>query len=297
MAGNYKAYQVGRFTVTRVFEKTTTVGTPEFLFPEWNAGVLQEHEHWLVPGSMDEAHEHLIRSIHTWVVRTEHLTILVDTATGNDKDRHLIPSFHRLQLPYLERLRAVGVAPEAVNYVLLTHLHADHVGWNTRLVDGCWVPTFPRATYVFPRAEEQFFSSRESRDEHNKVNSGVYEDSVLPVIEAGLAEMVDPEGAEFLEGIALHPIPGHTIGQMAISLTSQGQSALFGGDVMHHPIQVHHPDWNSRYCEFPDQARAARNWALEYAAERHSMFFSGHFPESSAGTVTRYKDRFQWRFE
>lgn len=297
MAGDYKTYQVGDFTVTRVFEKTSTVGTPEFLFPDWDAGVLREHEHWLVPGSMDEAHEHLIRSIHTWVVRTEHHTILVDTATGNDKDRPLIPAFHRLQLPYMERLEAVGVTPEAVDYVLLTHLHADHVGWNTRLVNGRWVPTFPKATYVFPEAEQLFFSSEESHNEHNKVNIGVYEDSVLPVIEAGQAQMVNPDGGEFLKGIAFYPTPGHTIGQMAIRLTSQGQSALFGGDVMHHPIQVYRPEWNSRFCEFSDQAYASRVWALEYAAERRSIFFSGHFPESSAGTVIRQKDRFQWRFE
>lgn len=297
MAGNYKTYQVGDFTVTRVFEKTSTVGTPQFLFPDWDPTIVQEHEHWLVPGSMDEAHEHLIRSIHTWVVRTKHHTILVDTATGNDKERPFIPSFHHLHLPYLDRLKAIGVAPEAVDYVLFTHLHADHVGWNTQLVDNRWIPTFPNAKYIFPKAEQQFFSSSESHNEHHKTNTGVYEDSVLPIIEAGQAEMIDISGGELLDGIAFHPTPGHTIGHMAISLTSLGQSALFGGDVMHHPLQVYHPKWNTVFCEFAEQARASRLWTLEYAAERRAIYFSGHFAESSAGFVTRKGDRFQWRFE
>ncbi len=296
MAGNYKTYEIGRFTVTRVFEKSSATGSPQFLLPDWDSAVVEEHDNWLVPGCMDEMYDHLIRSIHTWVIRTRHHTILIDTAVGNDKDRPHVPSFHRLQLPYLRRLEAVGVTPETVDYVFLTHLHADHVGWNTRFVDNRWVPTFPNAIYILPEADQQFFSSPESHNEHNKANLGVYEDSVLPVIEAGQAKMIDPNGTEFLEGIFFHPTPGHCIGHMAVRLTSSGMSALFGGDVMHHPIQVYRPEWNSRFCEFADQARTSRIWALEYAAEHRSTFFSGHFAESSAGSVTRKGERFQWRF-
>lgn len=290
MDNNYKTYQIGDFSVTRVFEKTSTAGSPQFLIPDWDYAVLDEHEHWLVPGCMDENHEHLIRSIHTWVIKTKHHTILVDTAAGNDKDRPLIPAFNRLKLPYLERLKAVGVTPEQVDYVFLTHLHADHVGWNTRLVDGAWVPTFPKARYVFPKAEEQHFLT----NAYN--NTGIYKDSLLPVIDAGQADAVDPDGSEYLQGIAFYHIPGHTAGQMAISLTSQGKHALFGGDVMHHPIQVYNPEWNSCFCQFPEQARASRRWLLAYAAEKRATFFSGHFAESSAGVITEIGGRFQWTF-
>lgn len=288
---HYKIYQIGDFNVTRVFEKTSTSGSPQFLFPDWDPAVLDEHEHWLVPGCMDEKHEHLIRSIHTWVIRTKNHTILVDTAVGNDKERPLTPSFNRLKLPYLERLKAVGVTPEQVDYVFLTHLHTDHVGWNTRLINGVWVPTFPNARYVFSKAEGQHFLT----NEYNS-NSEIYKDSILPIINAGQADLVDPDGTQYLEGIAFHPIQGHSVGQMAISLTSQGKHAIFGGDVMHHPIQVYYPEWNSCFCEFPEPSRVSRRWLLAYAAEKRATFFSSHFAESSAGTITEKGGHFQWTF-
>lgn len=118
------------------------------------AAIIQEHQNWLIPGNMDVTQEHLIQSVHTWVVKTKHHTILIDTASGNDKERPLNPIFHHLQLPYLDRLKSAGVIPEMVDYVLMTHLHVDHSGWNTRLIDDRWVPTFPKARYVFPKAEE-----------------------------------------------------------------------------------------------------------------------------------------------
>ncbi|WP_211175944.1 MBL fold metallo-hydrolase [Brasilonema sp. UFV-L1] len=290
-----KTYKVGDVTITRVTEQVINLA-PEVLLPDWNPAVVQEHQDWLVPGCMDETHEHFILSIHTWVVKTQRHTILIDTASGNDKERPLNPIFHHLQLPYLERLEAAGVTPEAVDYVLLTHLHVDHVGWNTRLVDGRWVPTFPNAKYVFPKVEQDYYSSPASHNDVNIPSLGVYEDSVLPVIEAGLTETISSGGGEFIDGLSFLPTPGHSIGHMSISLTSRGEEALFSGDVMHHPIQVYRPEWNSVFCEFADQARASRLWALEYAAQRGATFFSTHFPKSSAGLVTRKGDQFDWRF-
>lgn len=235
-------YRVGEATVTRVPELILDSNTPEYLYPQWDPSFIQEHEKWLVPENMDRTRTHVFQSIHTWVIRTKQHTILIDTGAGNDKERIWMPRLNRLKSSYLERLKAAGVTPAMVDYVILTHLHVDHVGWNTQLVDGAWEPTFPNATYVFSKAEQMHYSDPENYPVNNRVKFIVYEDSVLPVIQAGQAEIIEPDGTEFLEGISLYSVPGHSIGQMAVCLTSGRKEALFGGDVMHHPIQVYRPE-------------------------------------------------------
>lgn len=292
-----RIYRVGDVTITRIDEMRLNVAPPSFLYPAWEPAELEANLHWLTPGNMEPASGNLIQSIHTWLVRTRHHTILVDTASGNDKERPQNPIFHHLKLPYLERLAAAGVRPEEVDYVLLTHLHVDHCGWNTQLVDGRWVPTFPNARYVFPKAEEDYYSSPESHNEVNIPSRGVYEDSVAPIIEAGLAERIGDGGGDYLDNFTFRPTKGHSIGHMSIELRSNGEGALFSGDVMHHPLQVVRPDWNSVFCEWQEEARASRRWALEQASERDLLFFTTHFAESSAGRVRRTGDRFTWTYE
>ncbi|MFB0843313.1 MBL fold metallo-hydrolase [Paenibacillus oleatilyticus] len=291
-----KVYQVGDVSITRVTEMVLGGISPEIYFAgSWNPAFLEENRNCLPAGLID-GNSQLIVSIGTWVVKTPKHTILIDTATGNDKNLPLNPALANLQLPYLERLQEAGVSPEEVEYVLLTHLHVDHVGWNTKLVDGRWVPTFPNATYVFPLAEQQYYSSGASHNKENEANFNVYEESVLPVVEAGLTQTIGPEGGELLDIFKFIPTPGHSIGQMSISLTSGGEEALFGADVMHHPFQVFNPEWNSMYCEFTEQARISRRRVLESIADRPVIYFSSHFPESAAGYVIRSGDGFKWDF-
>ncbi|OZI64553.1 MBL fold metallo-hydrolase [Bordetella genomosp. 4] len=292
-----KTYQIGDVTITKIEEMRLNVAQPSFLFPDWDADELDRNLHWLTPSNMDAATGNLIQSIHTWLVRTKHHTILVDTGSGNNKERPRNTIFHRLQTPYLQRLAAAGVKPEDVDYVLHTHLHVDHVGWNTRLVDGRWIPTFPNARHVFSHAEEDYYSSPASHNDVNVPSLGVYEDSVAPIIASGQADRISNAGGEYLDNFIFRPSKGHSIGHMSIELRSKGTAALFSGDVMHHPLQVIRPDWNSVFCEWQDEARASRRWALEYAAERQLLFFTPHFAESSAGYVTRRGDHFAWRYE
>lgn len=291
-----KTYQVGDATVTKIDEMRLNVAPPSFLYPQWDAAELEPNRHWLTPSNMEVDTGHLIQSIHTWLVRTKELTILVDTGSGNGKERPENPIFHRLDTPYLERLAAAGVQPEDVDFVLHTHLHVDHCGWNTQLVDGRWVPTFRNARHVFSKAEEDYYSSPESHNEVNIPSLGVYEDSVLPIIETGQAIRMPNEGGEFLDMFTFHPSKGHSIGHMSIELRSNGESALFCGDVMHHPLQVVRPDWNSVFCEWQDEALASRRWVLEQASERGLLMFTPHFAESSAGYVTRKGDDFYWQY-
>jgi glyoxylase-like metal-dependent hydrolase (beta-lactamase superfamily II) len=292
MAETPVIYTVGEFTITRVLEKLIDSLTPEYLFPEWDPAVMRKHPQGMPPCCWRDMHKQVVLSSHTWVIKSRKHTVLVDTGIGNDKKRKL-PDFDHLNEPYLDRLAAVGVTPEAVDYVLLTHLHTDHVGWNTQLLEGRWVPTFPKAKYVFSEIEYEYFSGPDGRD---RPNFALYEDSVLPIVEAGQAEMIGSDCGEFIDGFVFNPTPGHSLGHMSISLRSRGEEAFFGGDVVHLPVQIYRPDWNSVFSASPERGRLSRLWALEHANEQHAMFFSSHFPGSSVGLVERDDDQFSWRW-
>ncbi|MES2259329.1 MAG: MBL fold metallo-hydrolase [Pseudomonadota bacterium] len=287
-----RRYQIGDVEVTRVRETLLPDFAGDFLFPDWHGAVAGEGREWLVPGSVNQARSGVNISIHTWVLKTPHHTLLIDTGIGNGRERR-IAQFNRLDNPYLERLAAAGVMPHEVDFVLCTHLHSDHVGWNTRLQGERWVPTFPNARYVFPSDELTYSQSPAFRDGYA---AGVYEDSIAPILEAGLVDLIGPQGGEFHDGLAFHPTPGHTPGHMSISLVSKGRRALFTGDVVHSPLQIYHPHWNSAFCEEQDAARVSRRWAIEHAAEHRALFLTAHFPESSAGYISSQGGKFDWHF-
>jgi len=291
MNDRHPIYHVGDATITKVTEQLFSLKTG-LLFPDFDPATIDEHRSWLAGDHLDAAEENFMLSVHTWVVRRGGRIILVDTASGNHKDRPFSAIFHQLNTPYLERLALAGVKPEDVDLVLLTHLHVDHVGWNTRLVDGKWVPTFPNARYVFARPEREFFAT--PAGEKRRM---VFEDSVLPVIEAGLAEEIGSEGGEYLPGIRFHPTPGHSVGHMSIEIESAGERALFTGDVWHHPIQAYRPHWSSMFCADRDGANRSRRWVLEHAAQTGASVFTPHFAGTSAGTVHHEGDRFVWKFK
>lgn len=291
MNDRHPIYRVGDAAITKVTEQLFSLKTG-LLFPDFDPATIDEHRSWLAGDHLDAAEENFMLSVHTWVVRRGGRIILVDTASGNHKDRPFSTIFHQLNTPYLERLALAGVKPEDVDLVLLTHLHVDHVGWNTRLVDGKWVPTFPNARYVFARPEREFFATPEGEKRRM-----VFEDSVLPVIEAGLAEEIGAEGGEYLPGIRFYPTPGHSVGHMSIEIESAGERALFTGDVWHHPIQVYRPDWSSMFCADRDGANRSRRWVLERAAQTGASVFTPHFAGPSAGTVHHEGDRFVWKFK
>jgi glyoxylase-like metal-dependent hydrolase (beta-lactamase superfamily II) len=310
MTRTANTYRIGDATITRIDELTLNAFPPAALYPGSDPAAWERNKGRFGKGSSDIAAGVLIQSIHTWLVKTPHHTILIDTATGNGKARPYAPVLDQLNEPFLERLAAAGVQPEAVDYILLTHVHADHVGWNTRLVDERWVPTFRNAKYVFSGIERAYNEAlsegkiptgEASPDPKlgtavGTPSPGVYDDSMRPIIEAGLAEIIKVDGNEMLDGLSFLPSPGHSIDHASIRLVSRGEEALFAGDVMHHPLQVYEPALNSCFCEFPEPSRSSRLWALEHAAEYKSVFFSTHFAESSAGRVTRKGDRFEWQF-
>lgn len=303
-------HRVGEASIIRIPELALDAGDAGILYPDSDPAAVAEAARGLGPGSLDPRTGLLRQSIHAWLVRTPNRVVLIDTATGNGKDRPSVPLMHQLNEPFLDRLAAAGVRPEEVHLVLLTHLHADHVGWNTRKADGQWIPTFPNARYIFSAHERAYGAALAAADgsdaavraeaglgpaTHSPM-SGVYEDSVLPIVADGLAQEITVDGSDVADGFAYLPSPGHSIDHASIRFTSQGEQALFWGDVLHHPLQVARPDWNSVYCEFPEAARRSRSWAMDYAAETGALVFTTHFAESSAGRLSREGERFTWHF-
>ena len=305
-----ESFTVGDAVITKIPELSLEMFDAEALYPGVGSASVAANLAEMAPGSFDTKSGCLRQSIHAWLVRTPDHVVLVDTATGNDKDRPGVPLFDHLQEPFLDRLRLAGVGPEEVDVVLLTHLHADHVGWNTIRLDERWVPTFPNARYIFSGRERAYNDAlSEGGDAAEAVRAeaglgrmnrlplpGVYEDSVVPVIAADQAFEIVVDGTEALPGFVFYPTPGHSIDHASIGFSSRSDQALFWGDVMHHPIQFLRPDWNSVFCEFADAATRSRHWAMERAAATGALVLTTHFAESSAGRVARHGNRFVWTF-
>ncbi|MGE0733532.1 MAG: MBL fold metallo-hydrolase [Alphaproteobacteria bacterium] len=288
--------RLGKYTVTRIEEMLTPGFLPGFLFPDFDAAIFEQHAQLRGPRFWHDASGKVMSSMHSWLIRDDKHVILIDTGCGNFKNRALplFQRFHQLDLPYLARLAEAGVAPEDVTLVINTHLHIDHVGWNTVLKHGKWVPTFPNARYVFGRREFAHWRSPMGGIATFPENAAVIEDSVMPCVEAGQVEFVDDE-ARLMPGIDVEWAPGHTEGQFMIKLTSGKFAAVFPGDSLHQPMQVYRPTWNSRFCEQPDTARATRKRVLDYCADRNALLMPAHFGAPHCGYVRSAGDAYTFQ--
>ncbi len=287
--------RVGDAVIHRIEEWRGTFMTPQTLFVGYSDEAYAGTKPLVAGPYLDAATDAIDARLQSWVVEVGGERVLIDTGAGNDKVRPGIPLFGNLRTPFLERLAATGFAPADIDVVICTHLHVDHVGWNTRLESGAWVPTFPRARYVFPLADAEYWDPRNSGRFPPKigeeVNAGFFEDSVRPIIERGIAELV--EGPRDLsEHLRLEPAPGHTPGSQTITVTSRGRRALFVGDILHHPLQIMNPSWNSIFCEDGVRARASRRAVLERAADEEAIMIPAHFAGEHMVRVVRSRDGF-----
>ncbi len=284
---------IGDARLDRVVDMERFVLPLATLFPAAEAAALEADRHWLEPAFMRG--DEIALSMHSVVLRVDGKVILVDTCVGEHKPRpRQVPWNDRSHTSYLARLATLGLAPEDVDIVFCTHLHADHVGWNTRLVDGRWVPTFPRARYLLGRGELAYWQSQVRCDP--AANHGSYTDSVLPVIEAGQVDLVDADH-ELLRGLTVRPLPGHSPGQVGITLDRRGSHGLLCGDAIHHPVQLVRPDWSSRFCSDGSQAHATRRLLLEEVAERGAWLVPAHFMGLTGMRIRRTRDGFRPRDE
>jgi glyoxylase-like metal-dependent hydrolase (beta-lactamase superfamily II) len=289
--------QVGDIRIDVASEMMIDDGFPaNVLVPSIDMAVVEANRALLVPFCYNEATGGLKLSIHTWVVRHAGKTILIDTCNGNDKNRPGFELAHQLHLPYLERLAAVGVKPEEVDMVMCTHLHVDHCGWNTCLKDGKWVPTFPNARYLFSRQELDQWTPGSPSYAPAEINQNVLEDSVLPVIEAGLVDLIDGD-RDLEEGMRIELAPGHTNGSIVLKMNSKGRHAMFVGDTMHSPVQVLRPEWSSGFCLDPVRSAQTRRKLVEFAADHDALLMPAHFPPPHAVRVKRAGEHFTFTAE
>jgi glyoxylase-like metal-dependent hydrolase (beta-lactamase superfamily II) len=277
---------LGRLRLTAVVERAGPT-RPTWLLPDAVPDAVERHRGWLAPHFLD-GRGRLLQSIHTFVVQAPGLTALVDTCVGNDKDRGGRAPFHMMRTTFLEDLTAAGFPPEAIDVVVCTHLHVDHVGWNTRRQGGRWVPTFPRARHLFARPEWEHWSNERDEDTQR-----IMTDSVTPVLDAGLADLVDVDHRISAE-IWLEPTPGHTPGHVSVRLRSGDAEAVITGDLMHHPIQMAEPQWATPFDTDAEQARKTRRAFCERYADSTVTVLGTHFHHPTAGRIVRHGP--SWRF-
>ena len=270
-------WAVGDVTVTKVVELEMTGGT-RFLLPQATREEILPIA-WLRPHFADEEGR-LRMSIHSFIVETPDRRIVVDTCLGNDKQERRIPHWNDRDGPFLADLAAAGFPAESIDTVLCTHLHVDHVGWNTRLVDGKWVPTFPRAQYLMGRAEYEHWRNVKDRPDMEHIMA----DSVTPIVEAGLATMVETN-ARICEEISLIPTLGHTPGHVSVMIQSKDEQALITGDFMHHPCQIAHPEWSTLADSDPDQGIETRRRMFQRLAGTPVLIIGTHFAGATAGRL------------
>ncbi len=272
-------WQVGGVRVTKVVELESTGGS-RFLLPQATPEEVQKID-WLAPHFADERGR-LKLSVHALVIETPDRRIIVDTCLGNDKQGRAIPHWNERQGSFLADLEAAGYPAESIDTVLCTHLHVDHVGWNTRLVDGAWVPTFPNARYIFGRREFEHWQAQTDRADQRTV----FEDSVRPILDAGLAELVETDH-QLCPGVRLMPTHGHTPGHVSVCISSNGEDAIITGDLAHHPCQMAHPHWNSTADMDPPAAEAMRRGFFAGLAGKPVLVIGTHFAGPTAGRVAQ----------
>jgi glyoxylase-like metal-dependent hydrolase (beta-lactamase superfamily II) len=289
-----KSWQIGDVVITRVLEFETPFVEPQVLYPTSSAGIIERHRAWLEPKLLDPVSGRLTIAFHSLVIRTPNLTILVDTCSGNDKERPHKTNYHRKQWPYLANLAAAGVSPESVDCVLCTHLHADHVGWNTRLSDGQWVPTFPRARYLLARTEWEYWRVSKNRDRYT--TDPYFEDSVLPIVDREQMEFVSMSHVVD-DWVQLAPTPGHTPGHVNVIVRSNDSAAVLSGDLMHTALQCAEPQLNSCFCVSDTEARSMRCRFLDQYADTSTLILPAHFPTPTAGWIRSDGRAFRFHFE
>ena len=274
---------IGDARVTNLIEYVGPTHDPKYIYPELQAEELTANLGWLSPHQFVPHMNRFIVAMQIWVVRHGNSVIIIDTGVGNAKQRPQVPRMHLLNTLTMPWLAAAGATPESVTHVINTHFHGDHVGWNTSLVNGRWEPTFPKAQYYFSKID--FEAHRSAYEAGNRATlSGGFEDSVLPIVEAGLVNLVD-ENTRNIDVLEVEHAPGHTPGQFILRLSSNGEEGIFCADIMHNPIQIALPKINTVVDMVPDVARVTRAAFLEGAARREALIMPCHFGFPHCGYV------------
>jgi glyoxylase-like metal-dependent hydrolase (beta-lactamase superfamily II) len=280
-------FNVGDLTIHRVIEQETTFFPALDFFPKLTPELLAENKPWMKQAGAIDDSDTLILCFQSYIVTTPHHTILIDSCIGNDKRRPARPKWNmKTDDTYVRGLNAAGFSFGDIDYVMCTHLHVDHVGWNTRLENGRWVPTFPNARFVFAKGEFDYWT-----EQNAKAEVPPFVDSVLPVVEARKAEIVQNDFS-IGDHARILPTPGHTPGHVAIAFGKGKDDAIFAGDLMHTPLQTHYPELSPKFDVDPAQAAVTRRNFLERYCDTDTLCCTAHFPSPSSGKIRRRGDGF-----
>jgi glyoxylase-like metal-dependent hydrolase (beta-lactamase superfamily II) len=282
---------LGEISISRIIESEAALFDAKTFFPALTDAMLKEHASWLYPRCIEPKSDKVVLAIQSYLVRTRHHTILVDTCVGNDKPRPNRPFWHMQKgRAYEEGLAAAGVRVEDIDFVLCTHCHVDHVGWNTRLDNGRWVPTFPNARYIMSAKELEFWTARHKADPESCPWVG---DSVVPILEAGKAELIESDHI-VSEAVRLVPTPGHTIDHFSVMVGRQGADALVTGDMVHSPLQCRYPEMGMFSDYDSPQAGRTRREIFSRLASTPTLLCAAHFPSPSVGRLEPWEDGFRF---
>src|SRR5215472_14797625 len=271
-------WKIGDVTVTRVVEFESQVPPHDSFLKDAKPNELKEMP-WLYPNFVTPDGS-LNLSVHALLVNAHGMKLVVDTCVGNDKPRGITLG-RPLHRPFLLDIAQAGFPREKVDVVICTHLHVDHVGWNTMLDGGKWVPTFPNARYLIGRREFEHWSAEGEGEQKT-----ILADSVQPIFEAGLATLVDMDHVISPE-IRLTPTTGHTPGHVSVLIESEGERAMITGDIMHHPVQIAHPDWAPGFDSDRAAAIVTRRRVLDSVADQPILVIGTHFAAPTAGKIRR----------
>jgi glyoxylase-like metal-dependent hydrolase (beta-lactamase superfamily II) len=286
-------FRVGDATVTRIEETYGVTRSLADTFPEMTPDQFAEHRHWLAPHHYDATRGLIKLSVHSWLLQVGGKKFLIDCCCGNHKNKPQRPQWHMLNVPFLEKLEAAGARADEIDFVMCTHLHHDHIGWNTMQKDGKWVPTFPNARYVFSKPEVETFAMLDADPSHGAVEFGTFRECVIPILEYGRADLVDGEGFRLNDFLEIGLAPGHSPGHVVFRLESKGTKAIFTGDVWHHQLQVYYPDWNFPKNFREEEARVSRHKVLTECAASGALVFPGHVGVPFAGRIEKTANGFR----
>jgi glyoxylase-like metal-dependent hydrolase (beta-lactamase superfamily II) len=280
-------FAAGDLTIHRIVEQEVPFFPALELLPDLTPELLAENRAWMKKAGAIDDNDVLILCFQSYIVTTPHHTILIDSCIGNDKQRPGRPNWHlKSDDSYMSALKGAGFSVGDIDYVMCTHLHVDHVGWNTRMENGRWVPTFPNARYVFGKSEYDYW-----HEQNAKAEVAPFADSVLPVVEAKRAEFV---GNDFTIGdhTRILPTPGHTPGHVAFTFGKGKDDAVFAGDLMHSPLQTLYPELSPKFDVDPKQAAETRRGFLDRYCDTHTLCCTAHFPSPSSGRIKRKGNAF-----
>ena len=278
-------FSVGDATITRVEETNLPSYPLRDIFPDFTDAHMAEHKAWLAPHHYEAETGKIRLSVHSWLLEVGGKKILIDSCCGNNKAKPGRPFWHMLNLPYLERLAAAGARPEEIDMVMCTHLHHDHVGWNTQQKDGKWVPTFPNARYVFSKPDVDYFSKVDADPKEGPAELGTFRECVVPILEYGKADLVSGGPYRLNDFIEIELGARPFARSRVLQARKQGQARRVHRRCRHHLLQVYYPDWNFPKNSDAAQARVSRRKVLDYCASSGALVFPGHVGLPFAGRV------------